>query len=153
MNGRPGGRVTRINGIQVVFAVILTAALTLAINFSTRISAGRPLQEAHRQVLVEIETLRADQAKLVDERDRASSDSYVQRWARDEGKMVRPGERLVIPVPTGDTLYIPPVSAGDGSVAGRVEVQTVPRRPPNWTLWWALFFDQPPPELDVWSPG
>lgn len=148
MNGRPGGPATRINGIQVVFAVILTVALTLAINFSTRISAGRPLQEARRQVLSEIEALRADQVNLVAERDRAGSDFFVQRWARDEGKMVRPGERLVIPVPTENTLYIPPVSAADPVVAGRVEVQTLPRRNPNWQLWWALFFDRPPPALE-----
>ncbi|MCY3905667.1 MAG: hypothetical protein OXF63_00255 [Anaerolineaceae bacterium] len=148
MNGRPGAPVPRINGLQVVFAVILTVALTLAINFSTRISAGRPLQEARRQVLAEIESLRADQANLIAERDHAHSDFYVQRWARDEGKMVRPGERLVIPVPTENTLYIPPVSASDGSAALRAEVQTLPRRTPNWQLWWTLFFDQPPPDLD-----
>ena len=148
MNGGPGAALPRINGIQVVFAVILTVALTLAINFSTRISAGRPLQEARRQVLAEIETLRADQANLIAERDHARSDIYVQRWARDEGKMVRPGERLVIPVPTENTLYIPPVSASDSGAALRVEVQTLPRRPPNWHLWWALFFDRPPPDLD-----
>lgn len=153
MNGRPGSRVSRITGTQVVFAVILTVALTLAINFSTRISAGRPLQEARRQVLADIDTLRADQVNLIAERDRARSDFYVQRWARDEGKMVRPGERLVIPVPTENTLYIPPVSASGSSAAVRAEVQTLPRRTPNWQLWWALFFDQPPPDLDGQAPG
>lgn len=146
MNDRPG---RGINGIQVVFAVILAAGLTLAINFSSRISAGRPLQEARRQVLAEIDLLRADQARLVAERDRARSDAWVRRWARDEGKMVLPGEHLVIPVPTGNTLYVAPVSASASDAAVLADVQTVPPRPPDWTLWWALFFDQPAPEWSV----
>lgn len=143
MNDSPG---RGINGIQVVFAVILAAGLTLAINFSSRISAGRPLQEARRQVLAEIDLLRADQARLVAERDRARSDAWVRRWARHEGKMVLPGEHLVIPVPTGNTLYVAPVSAAAADPAVLADVQTVPPRPPAWTLWWALFFDHPAPE-------
>ena len=143
MNDSPG---RGINGIQVVFAVILAAGLTLAINFSSRISAGRPLQEARRQVLAEIDLLRADQARLVAERDRARSDAWVRRWARAEGKMVLPGERLVIPVPTGNTLYVAPVSASAADPAVLADVRTLPPRAPGWTLWWALFFDHPAPE-------
>ncbi len=148
MSERPGGSTARLNGLQVVFAVILAVGLTLAINFSSRISAGRPLQEAHRQVLIDIEQLRVEQARLVAERDHARSDAFVQRWARDEGRMLRPGERLVVPVPTGDSLYVAPVSALEASAAGLADVRTLPRRPPAWQLWWALFFDQPAPD---WS--
>ena len=148
MSERPGGSTARLNGLQVVFAVILAAGLTLAINFSSRISAGYPLQEAHRQVLADIEALRAEQARLIAERDHARSDAFVQRWARDEGKMVRPGEHLVIPVPTGNTLYVAPVTVQQASAAGLGDVRTLPARPPNWHLWWALFSDQPAPD---WS--
>lgn len=147
MEARSRRPVPRINGVQVVFAIILAAGLTLAINFSTRISAGRPLQEAHNQVLTDIELLREDQARLIAGRDLARSDVFVQRWARDEGKMVRAGERLVVPVPTGNTLYVAPVSASQAGAAGFAEVRTQPRRPPNWQLWWALFFDHPPPDF------
>ena len=145
MEARSLRPVPRINGIQVVFAIILAAGLTLAINFSTRISAGRPLQEAHNQVQAEIALLREDQARLIAERDHARSDVYVQRWARDEGKLVRANERLVIPVPARDTLYVEPVAAGRASAADLAAVRTLPPRPSNWQLWWALFFDHPPP--------
>ena len=147
MEERTRRSVPRINGSQVVFAIILAAGLTLAINFSTRISAGQPLQDAYRQVVIEIELLREDQARLIAERDHARSDAYVQRWARDEGKMVRAGEHLVIPVPTGDTLYVPPVTVSEAGAAGFAEVQTMPSRPPNWMLWWSLFFDHPAPNF------
>ena len=147
MEERTRRSVPRINGFQVVFAIILAAGLTLAINFSTRISAGRPLRDAHRQVVIEIELLREAQARLITERDHARSDAFVQRWARDEGKMVRAGEHLVIPVPTGNTLYVAPVTVNEASAAGFAEVQTLPRRPPNWMLWWSLFFDHPAPDF------
>ena len=147
MEERAGSTSPRISSAQVVFVIIVAAGLTLAINFSTRISAGRPLQDAHRRVLTEIQVLREDQARLIAERDHARSDVFVQRWARDEGKMVRAGEHLVIPVPTGDTLYVAPVSASQAAAAGFADVVTMPRRPANWKLWWALFLDQPAPEL------
>ena len=147
MEERTRRSVPRVNGSQLVFAIILAAGMTMAINFSTRISAGQPLQNAYSQVVIEIELLREDQARLVAERDHARSDAYVRRWARDEGKMVRAGEHLVIPVPTRDMLYVAPVTASDASAAGFAEVQTMPRRPPNWMLWWSLFFDHPAPDF------
>lgn len=136
---RKARRTTQLSGVQVMFAAILAIALTLGIHFTTRIAAGQPLQDAYDSVLVEIEHLRGEQAALLAERDFARSDAFVSQWARDEGKMVRPGEVLVIPQPSGVLVEAPAESTL------YAEVDTTPPEPDAWTLWWALFFDNPPP--------
>jgi cell division protein FtsB len=124
-----------------MFAVILAIGLLLAINFSSRITEGQPIQEAYERVQEEITALKLEQARLVAERDYVRSDAYVERWARDDGRMVRAGEVLVVPVPSSDGLEptpIPEVSA---------QVETAPPPPDPWRLWWALFFDGTPPQF------
>lgn len=133
-----GGQLT---SVQIMFAVILAVGLLLGINFSTRILAGQPLQEAYNQAQAEVESLRAEQAALIAQLDYVRSDPYVEAWARSEGKMVREGEILVVPVPSGTMVESEPVEVEE------VPVQVVPEEPESWTLWWSLFFDSPPPKL------
>ncbi len=134
-------RTGQLSGVQVMFAAILAIGLLLAINFSSRISAGQPLLEAYDRVKAEIELLKQEQGRLIAERDYAVGDSYVERWARDEGKMVREGEVLIIPVPITDNTLPTPV------VEPSVAVETTPPPPEPWLVWWALFFDTAPPEI------
>jgi len=124
-----------------MFAAILAIGLILAINFSSRIAASQPLEDAYRRVQNEIEQLRQEQARLIEERDYARSDAYVESWARDEGKMVRAGEVLIIPVPSG--INVEPAASSSPAVP----IETAPPEPENWTLWWALFFDGVPPQF------
>jgi cell division protein FtsB len=131
----------QLSSMQVMFAAILAVGLLLAINFSSRITAGQPLQEAYKRAQDEIERLQLEQEALIAERDYVQSDAFVELWARDEGKMVRPGEVLVIPVPAINSLPQP-----EANPAQSVPVQTTPRKPENWQVWWALFFDGAPPD-------
>lgn len=123
-----------------MFASILSIGLILALNFSSRISDGQPLQDAYRRVQAEIETLRRQQADLITERDYVRSDAYVANWARSDGKMVRSGEVLVIPVPALMSIE------ADAQVAP-VAIETPAPRPETWLLWWSLFFDSAPPQF------
>lgn len=134
-------RTGQLSGVQIMFAAILAIGLALAINLSSLINSARPLQEKFRQLSDEITRLEREQANLIVERDFARSDAYVESWARNEGKMVRPGDVLVIPVPSG--LNLEPTPVPEFSVA----VETTPPEPEAWMLWWALFFDTPPPNL------
>ena len=133
-----GGQVT---GVQMIFAAIVGLGLFIAVSFSDRITAGQPLQAARVGVEQEIENLQRVQATLIVERDFVNSDAYVEQWARNEGKMLREGERLVIPVPSG--VSIEPTPAQQFVVP----VDTSPPQPEPWELWWALFFDGAPPEI------
>lgn len=134
-------RTNQLSGVQITFAAILAIGLILAVNFSTRLAASRPLRDYYENVEAEIEALQIEQATLIAERDYTRSDAYVEQWARGEGKMVRPGEVLVVPIPVGSSAQstpIPPIFA---------ESETSPPEPDNWMLWWELFFDTPPPEF------
>jgi hypothetical protein len=122
-----------------MFAAILTIGLFLAINFSTRITSSRPLQAEYINAQKDIEQLKQEQAALLAELDYAQSDAYVQLWARQDGKMARPGEVLVIPLAIREQTDPTPVQPS------LVQVETSPPKPAPWTLWWALFFDSPPP--------
>lgn len=138
-SSRKSRRSGQLSGVQVMFAAILAIALILGIQFTSRIAAEQPLQDAYENVQVEIEQLRREQAALLEERDFALSDAFVEQWARDEGKMVRPGEILVIPQPSGVFTETRP------EVPLYTELETTPPEPEAWTLWWGLFFDNPPP--------
>jgi cell division protein FtsB len=132
----------QISGVQVMFAAILSIGLILAINFSTRIAAGQPLQEAYNRVSTEITTLKQEQSRLTAQRDYVLSDAYVESWARADGKMVRPGEVLVIPVPSGADVNVTPTPSVNSE-----DVRTTPDQLQPWVLWWQIFFDSPPPKL------
>lgn len=132
----------RLSGAQIMFAAILAVGLILAINFSTRLAASRPLNDYYESVEAEIEELKQTQATLIAERDFAQSDAFVEQWARSEGKMVRPGEVLVVPLPLGGT----PVPTAPAPQIF-VEQETSWPELKNWRLWWSLFFDSDPPDL------
>jgi cell division protein FtsB len=135
-------RTGQLSGVQVMFAAILAIGLALAINLSSLITSAQPLQEKYRQLSTEIARLEREQAALVVERDYARSDAYVESWARAEGKMVKPGDVLVVPVPSGIGVEATLEAAAPG-----VAIETAPPEPQAWMLWWALFFDGPPPRL------
>jgi cell division protein FtsB len=119
--------------IQVVLLVILAIGLPLAIDFRRRIEQGQNITADRRELEAAIATLETRQDELEAERAYVASDSFVEAWAHDHGKMVRPGERLVIPVPMGEPLAEQPTQRGGAESI------------PNWHVWWSLFFDGPPP--------
>lgn len=135
---------SQISGLQVMFATMLAMSLILAINFTSRIAANQPLQQALDRVQAEIEQLRTEQSDLIDQRDYVQSDAYVESWARSDGRMVRPGEVLIVPMPVGSVA-----ASSDETTANNVSpfapIETTPPQAAPWHLWWALFFDTPPP--------
>ncbi|MFN8374269.1 MAG: septum formation initiator family protein [Anaerolineae bacterium] len=135
----------QLSGLQVMFATMLAISLILAINFTSRIAANQPLQEALDRVQAEISQLRLEQSDLIDERDYVQSDAYVEAWARSDGRMVRPGEVLIVPMPVGGSVTAPTPSEND--TAPFTPIETTPPQPEPWQLWWALFFDVPPPDF------
>ena len=130
-----------LSSVQVMFAVILTVGLMLALNFSSRIQADRDLQRIHDQVVQEIDFLENQQSDLIQELNYVKSDAYVETWARDEGKMVKEGEVLInLYFSKGaDEVPLQPIVMAD--------FETKPPEPENWELWWALFFDVPAPDF------
>jgi cell division protein FtsB len=137
----PKRRARPLSGVQVMFAVILGMGLMLAINFSSRVTADRQLAAVLNAVEREIETLRREQGKLIEQLEYVKSDAYVETWARSNGRMVREGEVLVLVSPVGDPAPAPVVVMPPISEANQ------PQAVPAWHLWWSLFFDTPPPSF------
>ena len=136
---RDGGQ--RLTSIQVMMAVALAFGLVLTLNFSGRIKLDGDLGRIHARFSAEIEALLEEQQDLIEELSYVKSDAYVEYWARDEGKMIREGEVLILPKSSGAQVSPPPASIR------LVEFQTTAPEPENWELWWALFFDAAPPKL------
>ena len=139
-NRRSGGQ--RLTSIQVMLAVVLAFGLVVTLNFSGRIKLDRDLARIHARFAAEIDTLLEEQQNLIEELSYVKSDAYVEYWARDEGKMIRDGEVLIMPqssVVQGTTAR---------SSVPLVEFQTTAPEPANWELWWALFFDGEPPTFN-----
>ncbi len=134
-------RTSQLSGLQIMFAAILAIGLILGLNFTRLFTAGQPLQQTYNQLTTDITQLEKDQAGLTRERDYVQSDDYVESWARDEGKMLLPGEHLVIPVGSQSAAESTP------EVVQQTAVQTTPPDPPKWQLWWSLFFDNDPPQF------
>ncbi len=139
MNDTPPRRERRqtVSGIQIVFASILAIGLLLTINFSGRIRRGQQIEQAQLNIEATISVLSTQRADLIDARDFAASDAAVIQWAHREGKMVREGEVLVIPIPAGDVITPTPQASP--------LPQPTPTTIPNVNLWWDLFFERPPP--------
>lgn len=129
----------QITGVQVVFVSILAIGLLLTINFSARIRRGQVYTDLKNQVQGTLDALQQQNIQLRQELDFTQSDASVARWAHQEGKMVRPGEVLVIPMPGFTTIPTPTPT--------RIPVEDDYREPevPIWQLWWSLFFDSNPP--------
>ncbi len=87
--------------MQIVFAAILSMGLLLVINFSGRIARSQQTEAERQRLQATITVLEQQQIDLLKDRDYAASDASVEHWAHTEGKMVRDGEILVIPIPAG----------------------------------------------------
>ena len=130
-----------LTSMQIVFAAILSIGLLLVINLSGRIARGQQMDAERVRLQATIDVLQTDQLSLRRERDYAESDAKVEQWAHSDGKMVREGEVLVIPIP-GREPEITPTSTPPALLA-RTEARE--ERESSWHLWWQLFFEGDPP--------
>lgn len=133
-------RSQQISSIQLVFAAILSIGLLLVINFSGRIARGQQMDVERKRLEATVEVLETQRVDLLKERDYTADDISVEHWAQTEGKMVRDGEILVIPIPAGIEEATPVPVAPVIVTSDEPEPET-----PNWHLWWNLFFDGEPP--------
>jgi len=122
-NLRPPLTLTQVAGL---FAVILV--LIVVIDFSQRLATSERLVDSANQVGTEVAALQTEQAALKTQIAYATTDPAVIAWAHEQGKMVRPGEVLVVPI-------IPTLQP-----AQTAPVVTLPPPPANWVLWWNMFF-------------
>jgi len=126
--GRPPLTLAQVFGI-----VGLVAALLIALDFNQRLATGQRLRASANQLGTEVARLEAENSVLRTQVAYATTDAAVIAWAHQSGKMVQPGEVLVVPVvPTPQPTQSPPPAP-------------TPLPPPNWQLWWGVFFENSSP--------
>ena len=129
-----GRKPSPLTNVQIILIVLAVVGLRLIVDISQRIVEGRQMITEQRDLEAEIEALLEEQAALEALKFYYNSDAFVEAWAHGEGKMVREGETLVIPILLGEPAPTPILP----------EAPTTAALPP-WQVWWSLFFDSPPP--------
>src|SRR5687767_9733821 len=133
----PRPRRILLSNLQIILVVLTVIGLRLMIDFSQRIVEGQQKVAEQRALEAEIDALLEEQQELEAAKTYYSSAFFIEVWAHNEGKMVRDGERLVIPIYEN-------AAESPGQGAAEHENSTPI---PTWQVWWTLFFDGPPPSL------
>ena len=118
--------------LQLLALVGVGVGLLIAFNLNRQLAESQRLRDAADVAATEAAQLRAENAALQTQVAYATTDAAVIEWAHENGKLVQPGEVLVVPVmPTAEPTPAPPPPA-------------LPPPPPNWQLWWNLFLHAEP---------
>jgi cell division protein FtsB len=117
--------------IGIVAVIALAFVVGVVWGFGQQIVRARQMQaeEARLERVVKAKQVYHD--KLVAQLEYVRSDEYVEQWAREDVKMARPGEVLII-VP--DDPDEEPVDDTPSTSTAESE----PR--PFWVEWWELIF-------------
>jgi cell division protein FtsB len=115
--------------IFVVAGLVLLFFLMMDLN--TRLNDLYRLTHERDSMRTEIANLTSTAVGLQTQIAYATSDLAVEEWAREEGKMVQPGDQLIVPISPSDATPMPVIS-----------VQATQDDLKNWQVWWALFFGE-----------
>jgi hypothetical protein len=125
-----------LNVPQVVFLLAIIGAIVLAIDLNRRAQAGRLVGSGEEALRLQVEAEATRQVELQATLEYVQSDDYVAAYARDEGGMILPGERRIVPLlqeATPEPTALPPPTPDPALQA----------RP--WQAWWRLLTDAPQP--------
>lgn len=122
--------------LAVAVAVASAAAFLIGVawGFGQQLSLGHQMRLEEQQLEYIVATEQARHEELVAELEYVRSDEYVERWAREEARMVRPGE---VPV-----VVVPEPSAEPSSDAQPTPTPQPPARP-FWVELWELIVGRP----------
>ncbi len=111
-----------------LFVLLVLGALVLG-DLNQRMVDARRLEKEATLLAQELTDLEAGIARLEVEIESANGVDTVEHWAREEAKMVRPGEHLVVLI------------APDGKPLESIPPQTTPEPlPSNMEVWLELLF-------------
>ena len=117
--------------IQVILVLLVIGSVFVMMDLHARITNLVGQNQQKEVMQTEVMRAKATEAALLLEVTRVSSDRAVIDWAHGFGHMVRPGEKLIIPIPEGEMTPTP--AAEQGAQAEHAE---------SWRVWFALFFGE-----------
>ena len=122
------------------FRIALGAGILLAIvvigglgwGFVQQLSLAEELRGETRELEQALATQKAHQRHLTATLTYVHTDAYVEEWAREEAKMAKPGEVVVIPLVRGNQSQ-PTESRED---APELQPASEDETRPFWHTWW-----------------
>jgi cell division protein FtsL len=118
---------------QFVAIIALSISVFLIVDFARRAAANYRVQREAERLTQEVEMARLEKEQLLAKRTYVASNLYVEEIARKELKWARPGETVVVIMPT-------PEAVAQHSPQN-VRVSTVgPIAHSPAQAWWLLFF-------------
>jgi hypothetical protein len=119
----------KVNLSRVWILLAAVAGILILGDLNRRMSDAQRLERDAITLGTEVASLEADQSRLQTQVAGATSEPQVEAWARTQARLIRDGERLVIPLPaSGDLNPAPPTPTPIGPL------------PSRWDIWWALLF-------------
>ncbi|MFQ5342730.1 MAG: septum formation initiator family protein [Anaerolineae bacterium] len=117
---------------QVMAFIGLILAGYFLVGFGKVALVGHQLRSSKAELQAEVAALEKDVADLEAEKAFVQTDEYIEQAAREEYKMSRPGDQVVVPLFEDDEV-----------VSSQKAPQSAPPTPGEpWRAWWALFFDK-----------
>jgi cell division protein FtsB len=121
----------KFNKKHIIIVAVLILSFLLVMDLNTRLADLNRLTEQRDLESTKVAHLYATQNMLHTQIAYATSEVAVEEWAREKGRLTRPGEVLVVPIPPGEITPGPMV----------VETPT-PEPVSNIEVWRALFFGE-----------
>ena len=119
------------SGRFVILLVVVVVLVLLVLGFNNREVEMRNLSEEALRVEGRVLALQHTKAHIETQIAFATSEAPVERYALEDGRMVREGDQLIVPLV--DPKATPsPATPGEAETLVRVE---------NWQVWLSLFFD------------
>jgi len=126
---------------QFVAIIALSISIFLIVDLGRRAAANYRIQREAVRLSQEVEIARGRQAELLARRSYVASDLYVEEVARKELKWARPGETIVLILPTPEATI--PLNKTIKGATGAAGTQTPAQ------AWWTLFFGQRRPAVSA----
>lgn len=116
---------------RILIIAGLVLLFFLMVDLNSRLNDLYRLTRDRDSMRAEISGLTSTAASIETQIAFATSELAVEKWAREEGMMVMPGDQLIVPISPVDATPMPVVTAPTEQV--KLE---------NWQVWWALFFGE-----------
>jgi cell division protein FtsB len=121
---------------QIVLLLVVIAAMFIVLDLNRRAKDGRLVGAGAEVLQVELDEESTRQVELQATLEFVLSDEYVAIYAREEGGMLLPGEKRIVPLKV------------EAAPAPATQAQATPdpalyARP--WQVWWSLLSDAPLP--------
>jgi cell division protein FtsB len=121
---------------QVVFLLFVIAAGVITLDLNRRERDGRLVGAGSDELRAELDEEVTREVQLKATLEFVQSDEYVAIYAREEGGMLLPGEKRIVPLKIEVTPAPSPLSQATPDPA-------LYARP--WQVWWSLLSDAPLP--------